>query len=145
MRAVITVGKLDILPLLDGSTLPRCGVVCTPVLSSLHAEEAVLIVGDGAVLPDRLCVMAAVVDSDSGFRQHRLNGTPVITCGLGSRNTISITSKTAEYVTLSLNRSIHTLNGLCEPLELPMPVLDGMEDYGYMAAFAASILLGNIG
>ena len=145
MGLVTVVGELNLLPLLGGDVLPRCGVICAPALTELCAADTVLIVGGKAVLPNRLSVLAAVVDADSGFDPCRLRGAPVVTCGLGSRNTICITSRTTEYVTLSLNRSVQTLKGICEPMELPLPVCEAAEDYAYMAAFAASVLLGNIG
>ena len=145
MNIVTVVGQSDILPLFDENVLPHCGIICAPALTQLEAKEAVLVIGEGAVLPEKLSVLAAVVDNDSGFNASLLNGTAVVTCGLGSRNTVSITSKTAEYVTLSLNRSIQTLKGICEPMELPLPVREDVDDYAYMAAFAASVLLGNIG
>lgn len=142
---ITVIGELNILPLFDGRVLPQCDIVCAPAATELRAESSVLIVGKGAVLPDKISVMAAVVDSDGDLDLRRLNGIPVITCGLGSRNTISITSRTTEFVTISLNRSIHTLNGLCEPLEIPLAVREGVEDHAYMAALAAALLLGKAG
>ena len=141
---IVVAGKVFVSSLLDGSTLPRCGVIQAETLTELDADDTVLIVGEGAMLPERISVMAAVVNADSGFDSSKLSGTAVITCGMGSRNTVSVTSRTAEYITVSLNRSVHTLRGLCEPLELPLPVRIGVDEYSYMAAFAASLLLGNI-
>ena len=68
----------------------------------------------------------------------------MITCGISGRNTVSVTSKTSDSITLSLNRAIHTLGGLCEPMELPIPLYEGYSDFDHMAAFAATVIFGRI-
>lgn len=145
MKTIIAVGKVNILPLIGSELVPQCSVICAREITALKAEQAVLVVGKDSSLPYELSAFAAIVDCDNSFDPRRLKGVPVITCGMGSRNTVSVTSKTTERITLSLNRSIHTLRGICEPLELPLPLYRELEDYDYMAAFAASLLLGNIG
>lgn len=136
MGIVVVAGSADV-------TAPSgCGLISAPLLTELCDDNAVLVVGEGALLPCNIRVMAAIVNADSSFDTLQLRGTRVITCGLCSRNTISITSRTPEQITLSLNRSIHTTSGLCEPLEQPFQLKSGADDFGYMASFAASLLLG---
>lgn len=108
----------------------------------VKAPDSVLIAGKGALLSGGLQVFAAIVDADSGFDAAALQGTAVIACGMSGRNTVSMTSRTPERVTLSLNRSVMTLRGLCEPFELPLPMLPDTSDYDCMAAFAAAVVLG---
>ncbi len=137
---IITTGKVNITGVLG--EVPPCGVIAAGSYSAVHAEHSVLVLGSGARLPEKLSVFAVVADADEGFDISCLKGVAVITCGMGSRNTVSVTSKTTERITISLNRGIHTMNGLCEPLELPLPLAEGTSDFGYMAAFAALLLCG---
>jgi hypothetical protein len=120
-------------------------VIAAHEIRLLQAPESVLIVGKGEVLPKEISVFAAIVDADGGFSAEELNGTSVISCGMSGRNTVSMTSCTNEYVSLSLNRSIMTLAGICEPFEQPVRRLPDTSDYDCMAAFAAAILLGIAG
>ncbi|MCH5293988.1 MAG: hypothetical protein J1E07_09675, partial [Treponema sp.] len=62
-------------------------------------------------------------------------------CGVSSKNTVSVTSRTTDKITLSLNRSVQTADGVCEPLEQPIPDNGNVSEYDLMAAFAAKILL----
>ncbi len=123
----------------------RCdSLVHAQRLQRLCTPEAVLIVGEGAALPKNMSVFAATVDADGSFNAEALKGTAVFTCGISGRNTISVTSRTTERITLSLNRSVMTLRGLCEPFELPLPYLPESTDYDAMSAFAAAVALGLI-
>lgn len=114
-------------------------------LRALRAPESVLIVGEGAIFPHELSVFAAVVDADGGFDADGLNGIAVISCGMSGRNTVSMTSCSGDTMILSLNRSVMTLKGLCEPFEQPVRRLPDTSDYDCMAAFAAAVLLGVTG
>ncbi len=67
-------------------------------------------------------------------------GVQLIVCGNGSKNTVSITSRTSDRITLALNRAIKTKSGICEPLELPVEMLNGFSEFDYMAAFAAMLI-----
>lgn len=120
-------------------------IIAAHELSILRATGSVLIVGKNAVLPSDILVFAAVVDADSGFERECLRGTAVISCGMSGRNTVSMTSCTNESITLSLNRSVMTLAGVCEPFELPVRRLDSTTDNDCMMAFAAAVLLGVAG
>lgn len=145
MNAVIAVGNVKISELLSGDPFVRCEVICADSLTELLAQRSVVIAGEGAVLPEGLTAFAVVVDTDADIDLSVLRGNSVITCGIGGRNTVSVTSKTADSITLSLNRAIHTLRGLCEPMELPVPITDGCTDFDHMAAFAVAVIYGIVG
>lgn len=138
MGTVVAVGKVNI-----SALLPCCGIVCCEGVTSINSDRAVLVVGEGAQLPEGMSVFAAIVDADASVQLDALHGIAVITCGLSGRNTVSITSRTADRITLSLNRAIHTQRGLCEPMELPVPLREGCLDFDYMAAFAAAVVFGD--
>lgn len=66
-------------------------------------------------------------------------GIQLITCGFSHKNAVSITSRTDERLILSLNRSVHTISGITEPLEMPVPT--GGDEFELMANFSAGLLL----
>lgn len=144
MGVVVAIGAVNILPLLNGGIFPCCDLVCADTVKEVCADDSVIVAGEGAQLPAHIEALAIVVDADSELDTLSLFGNAVITCGIGSRNTVSVTSKTTDMITLSLNRAIHTQQGLCEPMELPVPRLDGCSDFDHMAAFAVAVLLGDI-
>ncbi len=144
MNTVIVVGDSDISGLLSGEVFPRCEVVITDSAREINARDSVVVAGHVTVLPERVTAFAAVVDADADIDLSALRGNSVITCGIGCRNTVSVTSKTADRITLSLNRAVHTVKGLCEPLELPVPLYESYTDFDYMAAFAVSVIFGNV-
>ena len=143
MRIAAAVGKVDMTGLLGG-IFPCRQVIYADRINGITAEDCILIIGEGAQLFGDISVAAAVLDSDSGVSALSLRGTPVITCGMSGKNTISITSRTEDSLTLSLNRTITAENGIYEPLELPVKLIQGARDFDYMAAFALSLLCGAI-
>ena len=131
---------------LFGDVFPECGTAAADNIRNITAPECAVIFGeDCRRAPRQTRALAAVISSDSSFDTSGLVGVQVITCGASGKNTVSVTSRTADSMTLSLNRSIQTLRGICEPLELPVPAPADADAYDYMAAFAASLALGLIG
>lgn len=123
----------------------RCDeLICARGFQLLSAPRSVLIAGEGAVLPERPDVFAVTVDADRGFDAVAVRGSAVLTCGMSGRNTVSMTSRTTDIITLSLNRSIVTLRGVCDPFELPIRYLQGTSEYDCMAAFAAAVMSGTV-
>lgn len=144
MGIAVAVGQVHLSVILNGVVFPQCDVVSVQKLCKMSSKDSILVVGRNASIPaESVSAFAVVLNSDNDINAEQWRGMSVITCGISGRNTVSVTSKTPEKITLSLNRSIHTLRGLCEPMELPVIRVDGIEDYDYMAAFAVSILLGN--
>ena len=113
-------------------------VIKTDGYASVDCEFAAVIAGKGAELDVR-SALGVIVDGES-FRKKIPRGIQLITCGISSKNTVSITSRTADKLTLSLNRSIRTVSGICEPLEQPVDVPDSADEFDVMAAFAARVL-----
>ena len=136
---IITTGKINLAALLGGQQI--CGMISADNISQLYSDSAVLVLGRGAVIPENISVFAVIADADEGFDVEKLKGCAVLTCGMGGRNTVSVTSRTSERITVALNRSIRTLGGICDPMELPVAIHDGISDYEYMATFAALLLL----
>lgn len=142
MNTVIAVGRVNISELLSGEVFPRCEVVRAQHITEISARQSVVVAGEGAQLPEGLDVHAVIVDADADIDLYALRGNAVITCGISGRNTVSVTSRTSDSITVSLNRAIHTLGGLCEPMELPLPLIERHSDFDYMAAFAAAVVSG---
>lgn len=108
--------------------------------TEIDCGSAAVIAGKNAVL-DVSSALGVIVDGEC-FCGRIPRGIQLITCGISAKNTVSITSRTAEKLTLSLNRSIRTRSGkICEPLEQPIDVPEGVDEYDVMAAFAARLLL----
>lgn len=103
----------------------------------INAPQSVVIVQNGAEVDVRAALAVVADDSVGNFPR----GIQLITCGISSKNTISVTSRADDKITLSLNRAVHGKSGLIEPLEQPVERIDGFSEYEYMAAFATNLLL----
>lgn len=115
-------------------------VVKTESSAEINCPGAAVIVGQGAA-PRVRSALGVIVDGES-FSEKLPRGIQIITCGISPKNTISVTSRTDEKITLSLNRAIRTKNGSVEPLEQPVDKPEKADEYDIMAAFAAKLLLG---
>lgn len=120
--------------------LGECPIIKTGGYASVDCEFAAVIAGKGEELEVK-SALGVIVDGEI-FRKKIPRGIQLITCGISSKNTVSITSRTANKLTLSLNRSIRTVSGICEPLEQPIDIPDNADEFDVMAAFAARVLLG---
>lgn len=109
--------------------------------ADIDCENAAVIVGKSARLNVR-SALGVIVDGES-FSGKVTRGVQLITCGISPKNTVSVTSRTDDKITLSLNRTIKTADGICEPLEMPISLTESpRSEYDIMAAFAARLLLG---
>ena len=134
---------------LFGDIFPHCGFVHADYMRCVDSAEQPVIFGED-INSGWSCknALAAVVNADSDSFERiadKLCGIRMVSCGVSPRNAISVTSRTTTALTLSLNRSIKTVCGICEPLELPVELRSGFSEYDIMAAFAACLLLGKIG
>ena len=88
--------------------------------------------------------LGVIVDGDEPAADHP-RSVQLISCGVSAKNTVSVTSRTPEVLTLSLNRSMRGKKGVCEPFELPIRLAEtnvpDVSEYDRMAAFAAETLL----
>lgn len=105
----------------------------------VNCKNAAVIMGKNAHA-DVVSALAVIVDGDEPAANIP-RFVQVIACGVSPKNTVSVTSRTSDKITLSLNRSVQTASGVCEPLELPTDDNKGVSEYDLMAAFAAKILL----
>lgn len=119
--------------------------ICAPQVSRVDCAECAVIVCEGAETPLVSSAAGVMINGDGAadILADRVSGVQLITCGRGAKNTVSVTSDNGEVLTLSLNRAVETLRGICEPMELPVE-RRGRSDYICMAEFAAMILLGEI-
>lgn len=123
---------------LFGSVFPRQDYAVAEDFAVVNDPNAVVIIEDGANAEIKAahCVIA-----DGGGFCAFPDGIPLVTCGANPKNTVSFTSRSENIITLSLNRAVHTKNGITEPLEYPAKLLRGFSEFEYMAAFAASLFL----
>lgn len=115
-------------------------VIKTQKNAEIDCDEAVVIVGRDGEARVR-SALGVIVDGER-FSGRLPRGIQLITCGISPKNTVCVTSRTDEKITLSLNRTIRTQSGICEPLEQPVDAVAGDDEYDIMAAFAAKLLLG---
>ena len=124
---------------LFGQIFPEQDFVVAQKRAVINAPSAVVIVESSATA-DIKAALGIIADEDGCFGNFP-RGVQLITCGVNPKNTVSFTSLSADKITLSLNRAIRAKNGIAEPLELPADVVDGLNEFDYMSAFAASLLL----
>lgn len=110
----------------------------------INCPAAAVVIGRGAEA-EIVSALAVIVDGDSDFeiRIEIPRGVQLIACGLSQKNTVSVSSRTEEKITLSLNRAVRGEYQLTEPLELPHEIKalpNGISEFDIMAAFAAELL-----
>ncbi len=108
--------------------------------SRIDCADCALVVGRN-FSEDLRPVIGAVSGVIAGeeYKGSTPRGVQLITCGISHKNAVSVTSRTEERLTLSLNRSLRARSGVIEPLELPVPATT--DEYELMAAFAVKLLL----
>ncbi len=109
--------------------------------AEIDCKDAVVIIG-GNGIADVRCALSVIVDGER-FSGELPKGVQLITCGISPKNTVSVTSRSDDKITLSLNRTIRAKSGIVEPLEQPFDAVPPDEEYALMAAFAARLLLEN--
>ena len=107
--------------------------------AKINCMDAVVIMGKNA-RADVVSALGVIVDGDEPAADLP-RFVQLIACGVSPKNTVSVTSRTTDKITLSLNRTVRTADGVCEPLELRLNDNKSVSEYDLMAAFAAKILL----
>ena len=100
-----------------------------------------------AFQPQGNVTAVAIVDSSDDQLLGHVSDTrlPAITCGLRSRDTITLSSMTGDSAVIDLRRDISCLDGsVAEPQEIPLRHQDPRENFLFMAAAAILILSGKI-
>lgn len=134
MGIVVTVGESRADELLEGFS-----IIKADSFAKINCMDAVVIIGKNG-RADVISALGVIVDGDEPAADLP-RFVQVIACGVSAKNTVSVTSRTSDKITLSLNRSVQTADGVCEPLELPTDGNGSFSEYDLMAAFAAKILL----
>ncbi|MCH5204568.1 MAG: hypothetical protein J1F03_07450 [Oscillospiraceae bacterium] len=124
-------------PSLFGKIFPETELVRARGDVEISAPDAVVIAKTKAF--EVLNAFGVIVGENAEVNTPR--GVQLIVCGNSPKNTVSMTSRTSDKITLALNRAVKTQNGICEPLELPVDLLGGFSEFDYMSAFAGAILL----
>ena len=134
MGLIVIVGEFraDLLP--EGVSIIKANSC-----EHIDCESAVVILGTNANVEIRSAL--GVIANGDEPAEDLPRFVQLITCGVSPKNTVSITSRTPEKITLSLNRSIRTQSGVIEPLEQPVPANDRVSEYELMAGFAAALLI----
>lgn len=109
--------------------------------AEIDCKDAVVVIGGNGDVDVRRA-LSVIVDGER-FSGELPKGVQLITCGVSPKNTVSVTSRSDDKITLSLNRTIRAKNGIVEPLEQPFDAVPPDEEYDIMAAFAARLLLEN--
>lgn len=136
MGLIILIGELG------ERCVPRgASMIIAPAAALIDCPEAVVILGAGARAEIRAAL--GVIANGDEPADDLPRGVQLITCGVSPKNTVSITSRTPEKITLSLNRSVRAKTGVVEPLELPVEFESDnpLSEYEMMAGFAAELLL----
>ncbi len=80
--------------------------------------------------------------NSSALSLFKRNGLPIITCGTGSKNTLTVSSIREKSLMLSLQRSIKDLKGrIIEPLEIKTEC-DAEDCFSVMAVTAVRLIYG---
>ncbi|MDE6732273.1 MAG: hypothetical protein K2J77_05285 [Oscillospiraceae bacterium] len=135
MGLLILIGECN-----DACILSGVSVIKASSAELIDCPDAAVILGAGARVENIRAALSVIVNGDE-LSKDLPRGVQLITCGVSPKNTVSITSRTPEKITLSLNRSIRTKSGVIEPLELPVPLENALSEYEMMARFAAGLLL----
>lgn len=135
MGLIILVGEFSEACVPNGAS-----VVMAEKCDLIDCPDAAVILGAGARVENIRAALSVIVNGDE-LSKKLPRGVQLITCGVSPKNTVSITSRTPEKITLSLNRSIRAKSGVIEPLELPVPSENALTEYEMMARFAAELLL----
>lgn len=114
-------------------------VIKSPNHAEINCDNAAVILGESANA-EITSALGVIVDGET-FCGKIPRGIQLIDCGLSQKSTVFITSRTEDKITIALSRSIRTASGICDPLELPVPLPENASDFDIMAAFAAKIML----
>ncbi len=126
---------------LFGTAFPQCPYIAGFGKGVISAPDCIAVLSGGGAEIEIKNALAVIFPSDAPFFGLP-EGIQLISCGAGDKNAVSFSSRTAESITVSLNRAVRTVNGICEPLEFPVRTHISAGEFDYMAAFAAMVLLG---
>lgn len=112
----------------------------------LHPREELVITGDDLTNTDILARARIGICSDSDPYALSLlceSQTPVITCGMSSHNTVTLSSRTDTDCSVTLQRAVKRIDGKStEPAEYPIILTSAHQPFTVMAASAIMLLNG---
>ncbi len=136
---VLTAG--DFADGLFGEVFPDCGLISADSVKTVDAADCAVILCKSSPKINIKNALGVIFNGDTP-PESLPDGVQLISVGIGAKNTVSISSRASDSITLSLNRTIHTEKGVCEPLEFPVPADENADIYEYMSAFAATLMMG---
>ena len=128
------------------SESPDICITCTESFKLIDTG-GIVIFGNGFAEPDGKCTVKGAVcitDSSNKAALKILAGSEcyVIGCSMSGRDTLSISCITDEYMLVSLQRNIRTLDGdIAEPCEIKMAVDGNIPPFTVLAVCAVLLLL----
>ena len=120
------------------------------LLQGLQGRPTVLLVQEAQCLSDKLEAgdqVVAVVLSDNGRAMELLSHSQVkgVTCGFSSRDTLTVSSISAESAVICLQRAITTFSGArIEPVELPVRLSRPVDMFSLLCVAAILILADQV-
>ena len=117
MGFVLTVG--DFTGGLFGDVFPACGLISAEGEVTIDAADCAVILCKSSPKINIKNALGVIFNGDTP-PENLPDGVQLISVGIGAKNTVSISSRAADSITLSLNRTIHTESGVCEPLVMQL-------------------------
>ena len=115
-------------------------------LSDIATKKGIIIVTDSIDnlksqhLPEGVVGICSE-DNLNARKFFKANNTPVITCGRGSKNTLTVSSISEESMLLSLQRNIEDIKGRqIEPCEIKVNILKNEDIFSVLAATAVLLM-----
>jgi len=124
-------------------------VLDAAAFDTVACDDMVILYKDPVAFSPRLTPgrqTLAVVDSCDGAVMRQVSETklPAITCGLSSRDTITLSSIDVDSAVINLQRSVTCFDGsVLEPQEIPVRLGAAIDNYALMALACVFILNGD--
>ena len=106
---VLTVG--DFTGGLFGDVFPACGLISAEGEVTIDAADCAVILCKSSPKINIKNALGVIFNGDTP-PENLPDGVQLISVGIGAKNTVSISSRAADSITLSLNRTIHTESGV---------------------------------
>ncbi len=145
-----SISVFDGVSLLQGEPPYEFMVYQSDQIQRLQGRPTVLLVQEAQCLSDKLEAgdqVVAVVLSDNGRAMELLSHSQVkgVTCGFSSRDTLTVSSISAESAVICLQRAITTFSGArIEPVELPVRLSRPVDMFSLLCVAAILILADQV-
>lgn len=131
---------------LRGAGVPEYLVIGCSGLKSVAAQPCILVLTETTLrIPSVPGGSAVLVLGRSGCGEFSVS-VQLISCGLGAKDTVTLSSLEDKRPMLSVQRPMTTLSGtVIEPMELPLPRDEGTDLFDLLAAAAIVLLCDGFG